>query len=443
MNFNEAMEWMEDLNELGSVLGLENMERLMERLAFPDEKLNIIHVAGTNGKGSVSSFIAEVAMEHGARVGRYISPTIFSYQERFQLNHRQMGKEKLAAYFTEMRTICEKIVAEGFPHPTSFEIETAVALLYFQRENCDLVVLEVGMGGRLDATNVIKHPMICVLCSISMDHMQFLGDDISKIAAEKCGIMKEGTVVVSACQDLEAEKVIIDCCKEKNLPLTFVDEEAISSVKHTRKKQSFCYRGEQYSISLLGSYQVENACLALEVLRTYETIALKKALINKALSISKIRQALENTKWPGRFQIIHEDPCFVVDGAHNVDGAKRLMESIDLYFTNKAIIYIMGMFRDKEYEKVISITCPRALQIITIATPENKRALPALDLAEAVQKVNPNVTTASSVEEAVEMAYLFAGKEAVIVSFGSLSFLGKMIDFVTKNQTVRSDTHGK
>ena len=437
MKFEEAIEWIEECNKLGSVLGLDNMENLMNAFQYPDEKLNIIHVAGTNGKGSVSTFISEIGKVHGLKVGRYVSPTIFCYQERFQINNRNISKDKLAAYLTEIREVCELLVEGGKAHPTSFEIETLLALLYFAREGCDLVVLEVGMGGRLDATNIIKHPKLCVMTSISMDHMQFLGNDLETIAKEKCGIIKPNTAVVSALQDLEVEEVIQNTCKEHNVTVSFVDETAIEKKKQNTKKQSFVYKQNTYEIGMIGSYQIENACLAIETMRIYQQIA------NISLSQKKIEKALLQAKWPGRFQIIGTHPTFVVDGAHNVDGAKKLKESIDLYFTNKPIIYIMGMFRDKEYEKVIDITCKGVAQIITVATPNNPRALSSLDLAMEVQKVNPHVTTASSIDEAVEMAYLFAGKEAVIVSFGSLSFLGKLIDLVSGNQIVRSDNHGQ
>lgn len=437
MKYSEAMEWIEECNQLGSVLGLENMESLMEAFDYPDENLNIIHVAGTNGKGSVSTFISEIAMAHGLKVGRYISPTIFSYQERFQCNRKKMGKEKLAAYLTTIKEVCDRFVEEGKAHPTSFEIETLLAFLYFKEEACDLVVLEVGMGGRLDATNVIKQPRLCVMTPISMDHMQFLGHDIEAIAREKCGIIKPNTMVVSATQELEVEGILQDCCKENKVPLVFVDEEAITKKKHTLKSQSFVYQGTAYEIGLLGSYQIENACLAIEAMKAYQE------LTGISLYQKKIEKALRQAQWQGRFQIIGSHPTFVVDGAHNADGAKKLKESIDLYFTNKPIIYIMGMFRDKEYEKVIALTCKKATQIITVTPPHTARALPALTLAEEIQKVNPRVTAAASIEEAVEMAYLFAGKEAVIITFGSLSFLGKVIDLVSKNQIVRSDNHGQ
>lgn len=443
MKFEEAMLWMDECSQLGSVLGLENMEHLTEQMNHPEEELNIIHVAGTNGKGSVSSFVAEILMKHGYKVGRYISPAVFSYQEKFQINHRQIGKEKLASYLTEMREICEKMKEKGYPHPTSFEIETALAFLYFKRENCDFVILEVGMGGRLDATNIIKKPVVSVLTSISMDHMQILGDSLEKIAAEKCGIIKKNCGVVSALQDLEAEKVILQKAERMGVTPTFVDDDSIFLIKRNLNGQTFSYKGKEYRIGLLGSYQIENACLALETVAKLERSGLQQGIIRQPFTYKKICRGLLETKWPGRFEIIHRHPFFVVDGAHNVDGAKKLMESIDLYFTNKKIIYIMGMFRDKEYEKVIAITCPRADEIITITTLNYQRALPALPLAEEVQKVNPNVTTAGSVEEAVEMAYLFAGNDAVIVAFGSLSFLGKTIECVSKDQTVRCMTHGR
>ncbi len=437
MKYEEAMEYIEECNRLGSVPGLDSIRRLTDALDNPQDKLTFIHVAGTNGKGSVSSFIANGLKNAGYKVGRYISPTIFTYRERFQINDKMISKKELGELMEPVKEACDRIVANGYPHPTSFEIETALSFIYFIKKKCDVVVLETGMGGRLDATNIISSPKLCVLTSISMDHMQFLGDTLTNIATEKCGIIKAGTTVISTKQAEEAMEVVEKVCALETVEMIVTDPSQITKIKQGLEKQSFTYDGTKYEISLSGSYQIENAVLAVCVLKWLSQNGFEK------ITEQKLRKGLQETVWKGRFSVIAKKPYFIVDGAHNVAAAQKLAESIRFYFTNRKIVYIMGMFRDKEYEKVIEITAPLASQIITVAAPGNPRALPALDLAVAVREVNANVTSADSLEEAVEMSYLFADKDSVIIAFGSLAFLGQLMSIVEGNQTVRSDTHGK
>jgi len=443
MKYEEAIAYIEECNKLGSIPGLDSVRALTGALGNPQDELKIIHIAGTNGKGSVSSFIGTVLQRSGYKVGRYISPTIYTYRERFQINGRMIGKEALGKAMEVVKQACDTLVINGKPHPTSFEIETALAFYFFQKRGCDVVVLETGMGGTLDATNIIKNPLLCVLTSISMDHMQYLGDSLAEIAANKCGIIKDECTVVSTVQKEEAECVIKEVCAAKKAKLVFADASLAEFDNLGKKgapsleKQAFIWEGERYEISLLGKYQIENAVIAIKALMELQAMGYDK------ITSKKIKEGLLLTQWKGRFTLIASKPYFVVDGAHNVDAAKKLIRSIQFYFTNRRIVYIMGMFRDKEYEKVIQITAPLASQIITVATPGNPRALPAVELAQAVSKVNPNVTCADSLEEAVEMSYLFADKESVIIGFGSLSFLGDLMNIVENNRTVRSDTHGK
>ena len=454
MKYEEAIEFIEECNKLGISPGLDSVTALAEKLDNPQDLLQFVHVAGTNGKGSVSSFIGTVLTMSGLKVGRYISPTISDYRERFQINGKMIGKKELGEEMELLKEACESLVAEGKAHPTYFEIETVLAFHYFMKKGCDIVVLETGMGGTLDATNIIKNPLLCVITSISMDHMQFLGETLAEIAENKCGIIKEGTCVVSTVQREEAENVLVDTCKKMHAELIFADASEAVPLKVNKdgsiakssaskgsyvclEKQAFEYRAEVFEISLLGRYQIENAVLAIEAL-----YALQKLGVSKVTN-AKIKKGLLAAQWKGRFSVISRKPYFVVDGAHNAAGAKKLAESIQFYFTNRRIVYIMGMFRDKEYDKVIQLTAPLASQIITVATPGNPRALSAVELAEAVRNVNPYVTSADSLEEAVEMSYLFADKDSVIIGFGSLSFLGDLMSIVENNRTVRSDTHGK
>lgn len=424
MNERQVTEFIESIHPLGIVPGLDSIRELCRRLGDPQEKLTFVHVGGTNGKGSVCSFIAGALTAGGYRVGRYISPTIFEYRERIQVNGKYISKAALGRIMEQVKNACDEMMAEGLISPTAFEVETAATFLYFVEKKCDLVVLEVGMGGTLDATNIVENVAATVLVSVSRDHMKFLGNSLEEIAAQKAGIMKKGRPVVTIRQEEGVVDVFARRAKELDCPFTIAEKSEISHVKATLEKQRFDYgKYKKLEIGLAGQHQIENAIVAV---KTLEVLAQN----GYPVSEENLRKGLKNVCWPGRFTVIDKKPVFIVDGAHNEDAAKRLAESIEFYFTNKRIIYIMGVLKDKEYEKVIHLTCHLAEQIITVTTPNNERALPALDLAQAVMEVNPNVTAAASLEEAVEIARLLATKDDVIIAFGSLSFLGRLMNIV-------------
>lgn len=424
MKYTQAVEYMESLSSYGIVPGLGNIRNLCEKLKDPQKHLQFVHIAGTNGKGSVLAYVSTILKAAGYKVGRYVSPTISEYRERIQINNRSITKKALGEYVERMKGICEELVAEGKPHPTPFEVETAMAFLYFKEQGCDIVVMETGMGGRQDATNIIENTLVSVLVSISMDHMQFLGKDLTAIATEKAGIIKPGCQVVTALQVPEVMYVIEEQAEEYQVPVTVVGEENVRKIRYGLEKQRFDYGSwKNLEITLAGMHQIGNAVLAIEVVR---------ALQQKGYEITEkaLRAGLKETQWPGRFTLLAKKPYFVVDGAHNEDAAKKLAESIEFYFTNKRIIYIMGILRDKEYEKIIDLTHGYADQILTVATPNQARTLSSYELATEVAKVHQNVTAVDSLEEAVEIAYLLAGKEDVIIAFGSLSFTGKLMNIL-------------
>ncbi len=424
MKYTEAVDYMESLSSYGIVPGLGNIRNLCEKLGNPQKDLRFIHIAGTNGKGSVLAYVSTILKEAGYKVGRYVSPTIFEYRERIQINNRSITKKALCEYVERMKGICQELVAEGKPHPTPFEVETAMAFSYFKEQGCDVVVLETGMGGRQDATNIIENTLVAVLVSISMDHMQFLGKDLTAIATEKAGIIKTGCHVVTVLQEQSVQQVIEKQAADLQVPVTVAKEENAKKIRYGLEKQRFDYgQWKNMEIPLAGKHQIANAVLALEVVQ---------ALQQKGYAVSEkaLRAGLKETEWPGRFTVLGKKPYFVVDGAHNEDAAKKLAESIEFYFTNKRIIYIMGILRDKEYEKIISLTHGYADQILTVATPNQARTMSSYELATEVAKVHQNVTTVDSLEEAVEMAYLLAGKEDVIIAFGSLSFTGKLMNIL-------------
>ena len=438
MNYQEAMEYIENCAGYGIMPGLETINELLRRLEHPEKNLKFIHIAGTNGKGSTLAFVSEALSTNGYKVGRYVSPTIFEYRERFQIQGKPISKAQVARLMTEVSVHADAMSEEGFSHPTPFEIETAMAFLLFAEKNCDFVVLETGMGGMLDATNVVKNTLVAVINTIAMDHSAYLGDTLEKIATHKAGIIKEDCVVVSSEQNLEVKNVINKIAEEKKAKkVVFADSTQIKKTKFDLKKTIFSYRNwDKMEISLLGTYQVKNAALALEVLEVLKELGIK-------LKDAKIREAMYKAVWPARFQMVDKKPYFLVDGAHNPQAAQELRDSIQFYFTNRKIIYIIGVFRDKEYDKVIETTCDLATHIITVAKKGNSRALPAYELAQEVVKVNPMVTVADSVEEAVELAYLLADKETVIIAFGSLAYLGDCIYTVEHRKDMRKDTHGQ
>ena len=438
MKYQEAMEYIESCTKYGIVPGMDNIRELLRRLNHPQKKMKLIHIAGTNGKGSTLAFISNALTENGYKTGRYVSPTIMEYRERFQINGKSVSGAEVGRLMEKVAVHADAMEKDGFSHPTPFEIETAMAFLLFFEKQCDFVVLETGMGGTLDATNIVEDTLISVITSISRDHMGFLGDSIEEIATHKAGIMKKNAVVVSANQEEAVKKVLEEkALKEQVLKLVFVEPSDISKEKFELTKTSFTYKNiNKMEISLLGTYQTKNAALALEVLLNLQKMGYR-------LKEDKIRKAFRETVWNGRFQILDKKPLFLIDGAHNAAAAEELRKSIQFYFTNKRIIYIIGVFRDKEYTKVIEKTCDLAEHVITVAKKGNSRALPSLELAKEVAKVNPVVTASDSVEEAVELSYLLADKETVIIAFGSLAYLGDCINAVKHRKEMGKDTHGQ
>ena len=419
MNYAEARVYLDEVSKYGSGLGLENMRELLGRLGNPQDDLKFVHISGTNGKGSVLAYLSTILSGGGYRTGRYISPTLFSYRERIQVDEQKIEKESLAHHVTAIAKVIEEMKAENAGNPTAFEVETALAFLYFKEKDCDIVVLETGLGGALDATNIIKTTVMEVIAPISMDHMEFLGDTLEKIAMQKAGIIKPHTAVVSASQEPDAKKVLDHVCKENQCSMYMVDPAQITDVLYDVEEQQFSYKNwKNVKITLAGSYQILNAALALEGVEELRRLGYH-------LSEEQVRQGLYRAVWRGRFTLLSKNPAVIIDGAHNPGAAKELKHSLDLYFKGKDLYYIFGVFQDKDYQEVIRLTAPLAKHIVTVQTPGNPRALPANELKEAVQAVNPSVEAAQSIQEAVKKSLQLAKKEDAIIIFGSLSFLGE------------------
>lgn len=430
MDYQQSRAYIRDAEQYaGGAMDLINIKELMKRLGNPQDQLKYIHVAGTNGKGSVIAYLYTTLMKAGYHVGRYISPSVYSYREKIETEGKPISREKFAEQTTRVAAVIEEMTAEGLAHPTPFEIETAVAFLFFAEEKCDPVILEVGMGGITDATNLITTTELAVLVPISMDHQSFLGNTISEIAEKKAGIIKPGSSVVTIGQETEALEVIKKTGAETGTDVCVADVSEAEVLEADFTGQRFCYKGEEYTLSLAGSYQTENAVLALEALRILDERGYHTTLEQR-------KEGLWATRWNGRLTIIHKDPLFIVDGAHNPAAADMLEDSVRKYFKDRRLFFIMGVFKDKDYPYIIRKLCPYAEQIFAIETPDNPRALPAEELAKAIRPYNANVRAEKNIPRAVEELFEMAGKDDVILSFGSLSFIGEITRIVNTRKEV-------
>lgn len=425
MNYEEAMNFIQNTNKFGSVLGLDNIRELLERLGNPQDQLRVVHIAGTNGKGSTLAFLAGIFRESGYRAGRYVSPASFSYEERFRINEENISKKDLCFYMEKVKNVAEEMVKDGLSHPTMFEIETALSFLYFLDKKVDVVLLETGMGGRLDATNVVKKPIATVIASIGMDHMQFLGDTLEKIASEKAGIIKEGCPVISYDNTKEVNEVIKNKAKQMHAKVTFVNSAGIRVLQESLNGESFSYRSsdgrwyEKIEIPLLGRHQINNAALALETLNVIKNYY--------CISDFQTEDGMRKTIWRGRIEILEREPMVICDGAHNPDGAKSLLSFLQNNFTNQRLIYIMGVLSDKDYEQMVQILAPAADKIYTVA-PDNPRALSSRELCNCISKYHQNVEERQRLAECLSEVRQKAEKDDVIIICGTLSFQNELIN---------------
>lgn len=419
MDYQKARSYIDEAHRFGGEIGLEVITDFLERLGNPQDALRFIHIAGTNGKGSVGAYLEAVLKEAGYRTGRFISPTLYEYRERIQINGEYITEEDFGDLMDMVVPVMEEMEREGKHLPSPFEIETALSFLYYKEKECDLVLLECGMGGRTDATNVIKNTELAVITSISMDHMEYLGNSLGEIATQKAGIIKPGATVVTCQQHPEAEAAIKKACLTNHNLLAIGRVTDARILESDLEHQIFVWGGRKITIHLAGSHQLENGVLAL---------AGVQALIDRGYQISEqqIQDGFEKARWSGRFTVLRKNPYVVVDGAHNPDAARKLKTSIEMYFPGKRLIFLMGVLKDKQYDKIASILAPMAAQVITMEAPDNSRALSAGKLAETVKKYNEQVQEAKSLSDAVNRGMHLAGEEDVVIAFGSLSFTGEI-----------------
>ncbi len=412
MTYDEAIHTINSLLRFGVKPGLERMEALLHRLGDPQKTLRFVHVAGTNGKGSTCAMLACVLSSAGYKTGRFTSPYVADFRERMQIDDRMIPKETLAALTDEVLPEVEAMEREG-ETVTEFEMITALALLWFARERCEIVVLEVGLGGRFDATNVIDCPLVSVITSISFDHMAILGNSLAKIAFEKCGILKEGGVTVCApCQPEEARKVIKHLSKERGCEFLPADLSSLYLLGGNLNGTEFIYRGQTMRLPLLGDHQLQNAVTALTALEVLR----KKGF---RITLEHMRSGLARVAFPARLELLSRRPVVLLDGAHNPGGAAVLAEALRKYLSGKKIIAIMGMMADKDRLPVFEKLMPLFSEVFA-CMPSNPRALSAAALASEVRNFGLRANIASTPAEALERALGEAGEGDAVVICGSL-----------------------
>ena len=429
---------IEELKKRGSVPGLDAIEGLLEELGHPEDNLKIVHIAGTNGKGSIFAYLSSILIAAGFKVGRYISPTISCYEERFQINGEYITKDELARLYNIVEEAMKREEEKTGLKPTLFEVETAISFLYFKEEKVDYALIEVGMGGRMDATNVIRHPELTVISSISYDHQAFLGDTLEEIAWQKAGIIKESCPVVLSENSDEVCKVIEQEATKKKVKCIEIKPTDYEVLSETPYGSTFLWKEQRYETKLPGRHQVSNAVTALaasEYLfrKDYEKNNTRKAIAEELdeMNVKSAQQGgIIRTCWPGRLEVLKKEPLFYRDGAHNPDGAKKLAAFLQKYFTNKKIIYIMGVLKDKEYKKMLRYLMPMAKEVY-VFKPKNERGLSAQILADTIKEVaDVSVTIESDVNAAVFRALDTAKPDDVLVACGSLSFMEEMEDIL-------------
>lgn len=417
MNLNSAIDFIKSTAFLGSKPGLKRLKKLLSIMGNPENNLKYIHVAGTNGKGSTCVMIAQILKEAGYRVGLFTSPYLEVINEQIQINNKIIPDEALIQITTEVKKSMDTLSEEELP--TEFEIITAIAFLYFHKENCDFVVLETGLGGSLDATNVIPRKEVAVITNIGRDHTEFLGDNIGDIAKHKAGIICKDCITISYEQNHEVTNVLEEKCAKEQACLRYVDFSKIKHIESSLKGQIFSYNGyRNLFLPLLGEHQIKNAALAIEVV---------DALNSKGYTIEgkAIYEGLSNVFWPARFECLNEKPYVFLDGGHNVQCINELIKIFKYYFNDKKIIFVTGVMADKDYHLMYQLLAPYAGEFIAVE-PNNKRALPVSMLRKELEQHCKHVYECCSVKEGIKLSLKHAKKDDVICAIGSLYMAGEI-----------------
>ena len=418
MNVREAIDYIHSTYQFGSKLGLDNITQLLSYMGNPQDRLKYIHVAGTNGKGSTSTMIYSILRAQGYKTGLYTSPYLEVFNERIQINGVNIDDASLAEIVSFVKTHVDRMLREGFSHPTEFEVVTAVAFEYYARSKVDFVVLEVGLGGRLDSTNVIKKPLVSVITPVDLDHVEYLGETLDKVAYEKAGIIKADSVCVVHPQAPEAMEVIDTRCQMLGTRLVVAPCQEAQIQCATLEGTVFKLFDNAYCLKLIGGYQVNNAVVALTVAE-----ALREAY-DIEISDNAIRDGLAAARWPGRLEVMSQQPLVMIDGAHNFHGASGLATAVKRLMPEKRIIAVVGILGDKDISGMLSVMMP-LLDTVIATEPSNPRKMSAEGLAERMAAYGKNVLVEPAIPEALNRAFEQAGPEDAVLCFGSLYMIGE------------------
>ena len=409
MNATEAVEYIHSICWMGSRPGLERTYELLRQMGDPQKALKFVHIAGTNGKGSTAAMTASILQKAGYRVGLFTSPCLFKFNERIQINGQQISDEDLA----EVVSFVKPLAAAMEDHPTEFELVSCIGFEYFKRKGCDMVVLEVGMGGALDSTNCIDVPEVAVITNIGLDHTAFLGNTLEEIAETKAGIFKEGGSAVIYPNTEGVNAVLEKICNERNMQLRKADFGSLQLKQHSLEGQVFdCGDRKDLRLPLLGQHQLCNAAVVLSVIDT---------LIEKGWKITEenIREGIACVSWPGRFDIVRRDPLFIIDGGHNPQCIEALVKNIRDYLAGKRVIGLTGVLADKDYGEMFRPVMELVEQFVCI-TPPSDRKLEAVELAKHLEKAGAKATPCDTIPQGVKLALEKAGNDGVVLCFGSL-----------------------
>ncbi|MBQ3702752.1 MAG: bifunctional folylpolyglutamate synthase/dihydrofolate synthase [Oscillospiraceae bacterium] len=415
MDYQEALAYLNNVEFFGSKPGLERVGALLETLGSPQKGMKFVHIAGTNGKGSCAAMAASILKAAGYKTGLYTSPYLYRFNERMQINGKQIPDEKLAEIVTRLKPAAEAME----DHPTVFELMTAAALLWYREEACDIVVLEVGLGGRFDATNIIDAPEAAVIMNIGLDHTEILGDTLEQIAFEKAGIIKPGTEAVLYQQGEGVTDVVRRRCEELGVALHIADFSQIQLEFDSIYGQSFTYKGNPYALPLLGAHQLKNAATVLELVEVLRARGWK-------LEQSDVEHGLYAVHWPGRFELLSEEPLFIVDGGHNPQCAQTVRDNLLRYFPDKRRILLLGVLADKDYPELTAILNEVADEYICITPLSPKRALPAKELANFLNRYNKPVAVCDTIRDGVSLALDRSDDKSVVCAVGSLYSVGEI-----------------
>ncbi len=421
MNYNKAVDYIDNISAFGSRLDLSRIRVLLDSFGNPQDKIKVIHVAGTNGKGSVCSMLSNILIEEGYNTALYTSPHLERHNERYAINNIQISDRDFAEYVNIIKERVNTISWGNLGIPTVFEQLTAMAFVYFYDKKVDYAVIEVGLGGRFDATNIIKKPILSIIASISLDHTEYLGETLEKIAFEKGGIIKDGCPVALYTQGQSIYDVIKKLCDEKGCKLYYLENQKTKVKKESFDGSIISYENSLYSfdnvmLPLIGEYQINNCSLVL--LAAY---ALNEGGV--VLSRESILSGIRKTRWNGRMEVCGREPLVVIDGAHNPDGIHMLARSVKECFEGKRLVLLMGVLGDKDYENMAAEIIPLA-DTVVITRPASERALSVDEFKKVVNKYCDRVYGFEDIKEAYDYALGLTGKDDVLLCAGSLYLIG-------------------